>query len=66
MFYLSFSCTRYNITVIEFVNDLDRSVVFFTNKTDGHSITEMPLKMALNTINHLHSFTFIYLFDRCY
>ena len=44
----------------------DRSVVFFTNKTDGHNITEMPLKMALNTINHLHSFTFIYLFERCY
>jgi hypothetical protein len=28
----------------------DRSVVFFTNKTDSHDITEILLKVALNTI----------------
>jgi tryptophan synthase beta subunit len=34
-------------------------VVFFTNKTDRHDITEILLKVALNTINqafiHRHS-----------
>jgi hypothetical protein len=34
----------------------DRSVVFYgyssTNKTDRHDITEILLKVALNTINH--------------
>jgi hypothetical protein len=30
----------------------DRSVVFSTNKTDHHDITEILLKVALNTINH--------------
>ena len=29
----------------------DRSVVFSTNKTDHHDITELLLKVALNTIN---------------
>ena len=28
------------------------SVVFSTNKTDRHNITEILLKMVLNTINH--------------
>jgi hypothetical protein len=31
----------------------DRSVVSFTNKTDHHDITELLLKMALNTINQI-------------
>jgi hypothetical protein len=30
----------------------DRSVVFSINKTDHHDITEILLKVALNTINH--------------
>jgi hypothetical protein len=29
----------------------DRSVVFSTNKTDRHDITEILLKVVLNTIN---------------
>jgi hypothetical protein len=28
--------------------------VFSTNKTDGHDIAEILLKVALNTINHNH------------
>ena len=31
-----------------------RSVVSSTNKTDRHDITEILLKVALNTINHNH------------
>ena len=42
-------CTRYN-TVIKFVSDLWFSPVSFTNKTDRHDITEILLKVALNTI----------------
>jgi hypothetical protein len=30
----------------------DRLVVFSTNKTEGHDINEILLKVALNTINH--------------
>jgi hypothetical protein len=40
--------------VIKFVSDLRHVVVFFgysTNKTDCHDITEILLKVALNTIN---------------
>ena len=29
----------------------DRSVIFSTNKTDSHDITDILLKVALNTIN---------------
>jgi hypothetical protein len=29
-------------------------MVFSTNKTDCHDITEILLKVALNTINHLN------------
>jgi hypothetical protein len=35
--------------VIKFVSDLLQSVVFSTNKTDRHDITEILLKVALNT-----------------
>jgi hypothetical protein len=38
--------------VLKFVSDLrHRSVVFYNNKTDHHDITEILLKVALNTIN---------------
>ena len=37
--------------VIKFVSYCDRSVVFSTNKTDRHDITEILFKVALNTIN---------------
>jgi hypothetical protein len=44
--------------VIKFVSDLQQVDVFFpdtpvstTNKTDRHDITEILLKVALNTIN---------------
>ena len=38
--------------VIKFVSDLRRLVVFpgYSNKTDGHDITELLLKVALSTI----------------
>jgi hypothetical protein len=39
-------CTQYNF--IKFVSDL--SVVFSTNKPDHHDITEILLKVVLNTI----------------
>ena len=43
--------------VIKFVSDLrqvgDFLQVFSTNKTDCHNITEILLKVALNTIYHL-------------
>ena len=50
-------CTPYNIMyVIKFVSDLQQIVidgvpVSSTNKTDRHNITEILLKVALNTIN---------------
>jgi hypothetical protein len=31
----------------------DKSVVFSTNKTDRQDITEILLKVVLNTINHI-------------
>jgi hypothetical protein len=49
-------CTHY---LIKFVSDLRQVGVFspttpvsYTNKTDRHDITELLLKVALNTINH--------------
>jgi hypothetical protein len=36
--------------VIKFVSDYNRSVVSSTNKTDRDDITEIFLKVALNTI----------------
>jgi hypothetical protein len=41
----------YIIYVLMIVSDLNcgRSVVFSTNETDGHDITEILLKVALNT-----------------
>ena len=47
-------CTTY---VIMFVSDLWfslGSLVSSTNKTDRHDITEILLKVVLNTINHTH------------
>ena len=52
-------CTRYNIMWWSLSVTCDSSVVFsgysslvsFTNKTDRHDITEILLKVALNTIN---------------
>jgi hypothetical protein len=40
----------------------DRSVVFSTNKPDYHDITEILLKVALNTIkpNHTPQYTWLY------
>jgi hypothetical protein len=38
-------CTRYNI-VINLSVTCGRSVVFSTNKTDGHDITEILLEVA--------------------
>jgi len=35
----------------------DRSVDFFTNKTDRHDITEKLLKVMLNTITPITTFT---------
>ena len=55
-------CTRYNIRyVTEFVNDFSATCrwfsqctpVFSTNKTDRHDITEILLKVALNTTTPL-------------
>ena len=49
-------CTRYNILWWSFPTTFDRSVVFqstlvsSTNKTDCHDISEILLKVALNTI----------------
>jgi hypothetical protein len=46
------------IYVIKFVDDLRQvggflcTTVFSTNKTDRHNITEILVKVALNTINH--------------
>ena len=39
--------------VIKFVSDLRRLVVFlgYSNKTDGHDITELLLKVVLSTIS---------------
>jgi hypothetical protein len=42
-------CTRYNLHVIKFVNDLWQ--VSHTNETDRHDIAEILLKVALNTIS---------------
>jgi hypothetical protein len=61
-------CTRYNINVIKFVSDLRHvgdTPVSSINKTDGHDITKILLKVALNTINQsvsvsLHSNRQIY------
>jgi len=50
-------CIRYNIIWCSLPVTFDRSVVFFgysdfhANKTDLHDITEILLKVALNTIN---------------
>ena len=43
-------CTWYNIMWNCFSLTCYRSVVFSTNKTDHHDITEILLKVALNTI----------------
>ena len=43
-------CTRYNIMWWSLSVTYDRSVVF-SNKTDRHFITEILLKVALNTIS---------------
>ena len=46
-------CTRYNIMWSSLSGTCSRSVVFSgssTNKTDRHDITEILLKVALNTI----------------
>ena len=43
-------CTRYNIMWWSLSVTCNRSVVFSTNKTDHHNITETLLKVALNTI----------------
>jgi len=40
----------YNIMWLSLSVTCDRSVVFSTNKTDRHDITEILLKVALNTI----------------
>ena len=48
--------------VIQFVSDLQQAGRWFslgtlissTNKTDCHDITEILLKVALSTTNHLH------------
>ena len=57
------SCTRYNIMWynIKFASELRQvggfflgTPVVFTNKTDRHDITEILLKVALNTINRNH------------
>ena len=51
-------CTRYKVYVIKFVSDLRKVVgvprVFLyqlSSTTEGHDITEILLKVALNTIN---------------
>ena len=44
-------CTQYTITWSSLSVTFDRSVVFSTNKTDHHDITELLLKVVLNTIN---------------
>jgi hypothetical protein len=41
---------RYDICDKSLSGSCDRSVVFSTNKTDLHDITEILLKVALNTI----------------
>ena len=47
--------------VIKFVSDLRQVVVFSTNKTDRHDITEILLKVALNTINQsIHTCVLIF------
>jgi hypothetical protein len=43
-------CTWYNIMWKCFSLTCYRSAVFSTNKTDHHDITEILLKVALNTI----------------
>jgi hypothetical protein len=50
----------------------DRSVIFFlgtpissTNKTDSHVITEILLKVVLNTISHQLT-TDMYIFGTCF
>jgi hypothetical protein len=50
-------CTWYNIMWSSLSVTCDRSVVFSTNKTDHHKITEILLRVALSTIkptNQLH------------
>ena len=47
---VGFTTTR-EISVIKCVNDCGESMVSSTNKTDCHGITEILLKVALNTIN---------------
>jgi hypothetical protein len=47
--------------VIKIVAICDMSVVFSTNKADRHDITEILLKVALNTIIPNPLFTFVLL-----
>ena len=48
--------------VIKIVAICDMSVVFSTNKADRHDITEILLKVALNTITPNPLFTFLVIF----
>jgi hypothetical protein len=52
--YAPWSCIQYYVII--FVSDLWQVDGFlrvsFTNKTNHHNITEIVLKVALNTINH--------------
>jgi hypothetical protein len=43
-------CTLYNIMWQSLSVTCDRSVVSSTNKTDSHDITEILLKVVLNTL----------------
>ena len=54
-----YSITHY---VIKIVAICDMSVVFSTNKADRHDITEILLKVALNTITPNPLFTFLVIF----
>ena len=47
---------------IKIVAICDMSVVFSTNKADRHDITEILLKVALNTITPNPLFTFLVIF----
>ena len=47
--------------VIKFLNDLLGTPISFTYKTDRHDITDILLKVALNSLN-LYIYIYIYLF----
>jgi hypothetical protein len=49
-------CTRYSIMWSSLSVTCDRSVVFSTNKTDHHDITEILLKVALSSVTLISSF----------